>query len=64
MLSYNLESSDLPSTLGAKAHSSQGMAAWKAFLVLQRWRVVYAPHIRQVLDKGLRATPASSVLLP
>ncbi len=64
MLSYNLESSDLPLPLGAKAHSTQGMAASKAFLVLQRCRVVYAPHIRQVLDKDLRATPGSSVLLP
>ncbi len=51
MLSYNLESSDLPSPLGAKAHSSHGMVASKAVLVLQRCRVVYAPHIRQVLDK-------------
>ncbi len=33
MLSYNLESSDLPSPLGAKAHSTQSMAASKAFLV-------------------------------
>ncbi len=30
MLSYNLESSDLPSPLGAKAHSSHGMVASKA----------------------------------
>ncbi len=64
MLSNNLESSDLPSTLGAKAHSTQGMAASKVFLVMQRCRVVYAPHIRHVLDKDLRATPGSSVLLP
>ncbi len=63
MLFYNLESSDLPSPLGAKAHYSQGMAASKAFLVLQRCRVVYAPHIHQVLNKDLRATPGSSVLL-
>ncbi len=54
MRSYNLESSDLPSPLGVKAYSSQGMAASKAFPVLQCCRVVYAPHIRQVLDKDLR----------
>ncbi len=64
MRSYNLESSDLPSPLGVKAHSSQGMAASKAFPVLQHCRVVYAPHIRQVLDKDLQATPGSSFLLP
>ncbi len=64
MLSYNLESSDLPSPFGAKAYLSQGMAATKAFLELQCCRVVYAPHIRQVLDKDLRATLGSSVLLP
>ncbi len=64
MLFYNLESSDLPSPLGVKAHSTQGMSAPKAFLVLQCCRVVYAPHIRQVLDNDLRATPGSSVLLP
>ncbi len=64
MLFYNLESSDLPSPLGVKAHSTQGMSAPKAFLVLQCCRVVYAPHIRQVLDNVLRATPGSSVLLP
>ncbi len=64
MRSYNLESSDLPSPLGVKARSSQGMAASKAFSVLQRCRVVYAPHIRQVLDKDLQATPGSSFLLP
>ncbi len=62
MLSYNLESSDLPLPLGAKAHSTQGMAA--SLALLQRCRVVYTPHIRQVLDKDLRATPGSSVLLP
>ncbi len=43
MLSYNLESSDLPSPLGVKAHSTQGIAASKAFPVLQRCRVFYAP---------------------
>ncbi len=64
MLSYNLESSNLPSPLGAKAHSTQVMAPSMAFLVLQYCRVVCAPHIRQVLDKDLRATPVSSVLLP
>ncbi len=35
------------------------MAASKAFLVLQRCRVVYAPNIRQVLDKDLRAVQGS-----
>ncbi len=64
MLSYNLESSDLPLPLEAKAHSTHGMAASKAFLVLQCCRVVHAPNVRQVLDKDLRATPGSSVLLP
>ncbi len=64
MLSYNLESSDLPSPLGVKAHSTQVMAASKAFPSLQRCKVVYAPYIRQALDKDLRATPGSSVLLP
>ncbi len=44
MLSYNLESSDLPSPLGVKAHSTQGMAASKAFLVLQRCRVAEFPE--------------------
>ncbi len=62
MLSYNLESSDLP--FGSQGSLNLGMAASKAFLVLQRCRVVYAPHIRQVLAKDLRATPGSSVLLP
>ncbi len=62
--SYNFESSDLPSPLGAKAHSTHGMAASKAFLVLQCCRVVHAPNVRQVLDKDLRATLGSSVLLP
>ncbi len=64
MLSYNLESSDLPSPLGVKAHSTQVMAASRAFPVLQRCRVFYAPRIRQVLDKDLRATPGSAILLP
>ncbi len=63
MLSYNLESSDIPSPLGAKAHLTQSMEASKAFLVLQHCRMFYAPHIRQVLDKDFRATPGSSVLL-
>ncbi len=53
MLSYNLEFSELPSNLGVKAHSTQSMAASKAFLVLQLCRVVYALHICQVLDKDL-----------
>ncbi len=60
MLSYNLEYSDLSSPLGVKAHSTQGLVASKAFPVLQRCRVVYASHIRQGLDKDLRATPGSS----
>ncbi len=46
-----LESSDLPSPLGVKAHSSQGMAASKAFPVLQRCRVVYAPTFVRFLTK-------------
>ncbi len=55
MLFYSLESSDLPSTLGVKAHSTRSVAASKAFLEvclcrhLQCCGMVYAPHVRQIL---------------
>ncbi len=42
----------------SKYGSLQGLSG------LQLNRVVYAPRTRQVLDKDLRATPGSSVLLP
>ncbi len=64
MRSYNLESSDLPSPLGVKAHSSRGMAASKAFPALQRYRVVYTLTFNRSYDLDVRATPGSSVLLP
>ncbi len=54
MVAY--ESSDLPSPLGVKSHSTRSVAASKAFLAgvpmldhLQRCGMVYAPHICQVL---------------
>ncbi len=49
MLSYDLESSDLPSPLGVKAHSTQGMAASKAFLA--------GVPVQDICDAGGWSTP-------
>ncbi len=71
MLSYNLESSDLPSPLGVKAHSTQGMAASKAFLAgvpmqdicdAAGWSMPLT--FVRFYDLDLRANPGSSVILP
>ncbi len=71
MLSYNLESSDLSSPLGVKAHSTQGMTASKAFLAgvpmqdicdTAGWSTPLT-FIR-FYELALRDTPGSSVLLP
>ncbi len=71
MLSYDLESSDLPSPLGVKAHSTQGMAASKAFLAgVPMQDICDAGGLSTPLtfirfyDLDLYATPGSSVLLP
>ncbi len=70
MLSYNLKSSDLPSPLGVKAHSTQGMVASKAFLAGVPMQDICDAAWSTPLtfirfyDLDLRATPGSSVLLP
>ncbi len=71
MLFYSLESSDLPSPLGVKAHSTRSMVAFKAFLAgvpmqdicnAAGWSTPLT-FIR-FYDLELRAAPGSSVLLP
>ncbi len=70
-ISIAYESSDLPSPLGVKAHSTRGVAASKAFLAgvpmqdicnTAGWSTPLT-FIR-FYDLDLRATPGSSVLLP
>ncbi len=65
------ESSDLPSPLGVKAHSTRGMAASKAFpagVPIQDicdaagWSTPLT--FVRFYDLDLQATPGSSVLLP
>ncbi len=65
------ESSDLPSPLGVNAHSTRGMATFKAFLAgvpiqdicdAAGWSMPLT-FVRSY-DLDLRATPGSSVLLP
>ncbi len=55
------ESSDLPSLMGVKAHSTRSVAASKAFLPytghLQRCGMVYAPDLYQVLRPGHAGHP-------
>ncbi len=71
MLFYSLESSDLPSPLGVKAHSTRSVAASKAFLAgvpmqdicnAAGWSTPLT--FVRFYDLDLRATPGSSVLLP
>ncbi len=71
MLFYSLESSDLPSTLGVKAHSTRSVAASKAFLAgvpmqdicnAAGWSTPLT--FVRFYDLDLRATPGFSVLLP
>ncbi len=71
MLFYSLESSDLPSPLGVKAHSTRSVEASMAFLAgvpmqdicnAAGWSMPLT-FIR-FYDLDLRATPGSSVLLP
>ncbi len=65
------ESSDLPSPLGVKAHSTRGMAASKAFLAgvpiqdicdAAGWSTPLT--FVRFYDLDLQATPGFSVLLP
>ncbi len=65
------ESSDLPSPLGVKAHSTRGMAASKAFLTgvpiqdicdAAGWSTPLT--FVRFYDLDLQTTPGSSVLLP
>ncbi len=65
------ESSDLPSPLGVKAHSTRGMSASKAFLAgvpiqdicdAAGWSMPLT--FVRFHDLDLQATPRSSVLLP
>ncbi len=65
------ESSDLPSPLGVKAHSTRGLAASKSFLTgvpiqdicdAAGWSTPLT--FVRFYDLDLQATPGSSVLLP
>ncbi len=64
------ESSDLPSRLGVKAHSTRGIAASKAFLGVPIQDICDAAGWSTPLtfdrfyNLDLQATPGSSVLLP
>ncbi len=71
MLFYSLESSDLPSPLGVKSHSTRSVAASKAFLAgvpmqdicnAAGWSTPLT--FVRFYDLELRAAPDSSVLLP
>ncbi len=71
MLFYSFESSDLPSPLGVKAHSTRSVAASKAFLAgvpmqdicnAAGWSTPLT--FVRFYDLDLRATLGSSVLLP
>ncbi len=71
MLFYSLESSDLPSPLGVKAHSTRSVAASKACLAGVPMQDIFNAvgwstplTFVRFYDLVLRATPGSSVLLP